>query len=149
MSDGDPSGTGRASSALQYRVSYKILSLAAQIQNRGSGGNDQKFADTYGGSLVLSAADWMTVGVGFNQVRDGVEEPAPDSREVPEGDQSIVLGASVDHERWLVNYTAAWLRDHEMDDEGQFFSGEQCILQLPDSGPTDVKGMTATTSIFE
>ena len=123
LADGDPSGTGRASSALHYRVSYRVLSFAAQVQNRSTGGNDQNLADTYGGSVVLSPAEWMTLGVGFNEVRDGVEDPAPDTREVPEGDQAVVLGASVDRGRWWVGYTVAWLQEHEMDDEGRFFSG--------------------------
>ena len=69
LADGDPSGTGRASSALHYRVSYRVLSFAAQVQNRSTGGNDQNLADTYGGSVVLSPSEWMTLGVGFNEVR--------------------------------------------------------------------------------
>jgi len=123
LSDGDPSGTGRASAALQYRVDYGLVSFAAQVQNRSAGGNDQKFADTYGGSVLLSPAEGMTFGVAFNMVRDGVENPAPDTKQVPEGDQALVLGGSVERGPWWVAYTVAWLEDHETDDEGRFFSG--------------------------
>ncbi len=123
LADGDPSGTGRASSALQYRVSYRALSFAAQVQNRSTGGNDQNFADTYGGFLGISPAEGMTLGVAFNEVRDGVEDPAPDTKEVSEGDQAVALGVSVDRGRWSVQYTVASLEEHEKDDEGRFFSG--------------------------
>ena len=123
LADGDPSGTGRASSAVQYRVTYRALSFAAQVQNRSTGGNDQSFADTYGGFLGISPAEGITVGVAFNEVRDGVEDPAPDTQEVPEGDQAVALGVSVDRGRWSVGYTVAWLEEHELDDEGRFFSG--------------------------
>jgi len=123
LSDGDPSGTGRASSAFQYRVSYRALSIGAQVQNRNTGGNDQNFADTYGGSVVLSPAEGMTLGVGFSQVRDGVEDPDPDSREVPDGDQAAVAGVSVERGRWTVHYTLSWFQEHEKDDEERFFGG--------------------------
>ncbi len=123
LGDGDPSGTGRASSALQYRVEGGVLSFAAQIQNRSSGGNDQNAVDTYGGTLTASPAEGLALAVGYNRVLDGVEDPAPNSEEVPEGDESLVLGVSVDRGRWFVGYTVAWFEGHELDDEGRFFSG--------------------------
>lgn len=123
VADGDPSGTGRASSAFQYRGDFGVLSFAAQMQNRSGSANDQHVVDTYGGSVVLSPAEGLTLGVGFSEVRDGVEDPEPDSREVPDGDQAAVAGVSVERGRWTVNYTLSWFKEHEKDDEGRFFGG--------------------------
>ncbi len=123
LGDGDPSGTGRASSALQYRVEVGVLSIAAQIQNRSGGGNDRNAVDTYGGALTVSPTEGLTLALGYNRVLDGVEDPAPNTDEVPEGDEALVLGVSVDRGRWSVGYTVAWLEEHELDDEGRFFSG--------------------------
>lgn len=123
LADGDPSGTGRAGSSVQYRVTVGSGAFAAQVQNRSVSDNDQTFADTYGGSVVVESEAGFAAGAAYNKVRDGVANPSPNTREVKDGDEAAILGAWYERGPVALAATVSLFDDHEIDDLGRFFGG--------------------------
>jgi len=113
LSDGDASGTGRAGSSFQYRASTGPVALAAQLQNRSVSTNDRDFADTYGGSALVTLSSRLTAGVAFNAVRDGVDVPGPNTADVKSGDQAVILGLAYAADRWEIAGVATTFNEHE------------------------------------
>ncbi len=120
--DGGISGTGRADRALQYRFAISQFKFGVQAQVRDITTNNQRFADAWGLSTNYQFKEGVTLGLAFNQVRDGVEDPAPEQSKL--GDQAFIVGA-----RWrdktnyyAFNYTA--FRNHEKDDLDRYYSGQ-------------------------
>lgn len=119
--DGGISGTGRANQALQYRFAISHFKFGLQTQIRNETDNDQSFADTWGISTNYQFDEGVTLGVAFNQVRDGVVDPEPEQPKL--GDQALILGARWQNEKNYYAVTYANFENHEKDDEDRFFTG--------------------------
>jgi outer membrane protein N len=125
--DGGISGTGRAEAAFQYRSpDLGPFSAGVQWQNRSRTDEDEDFADTWGAALDVELGAGLKLGVAFNDVRDGVDDP--ELNEPKEGDQSFIVGAQWTMGDWYVaaNYNRS--DEHETDDEGTFFDAQGAEL---------------------
>jgi predicted porin len=119
--DGGTAGTGRAERAVQYRKSWGPLSGGIQAQNRSQTTNDRQWADTFGGSFVVSGETGFGAGAAYNQVRDGVASPSLDEPQL--GDKATIFGVRYRHERFYAGSTYSIQKQHEIDDLGRRFDG--------------------------
>jgi predicted porin len=124
LGDGGINGTGRAETAFQYRNQWGPLQLGLQVQNRDRTDNDRDYADTFGGSLRLSASNFLTFGLAYNKVRDGVEDPGPNEPHL--GDNATVIGARWDRAPLLLAVTLSRGEQRQQDDEGTWFDNFGC-----------------------
>ena len=124
LGDGGINGTGRAETAFQYRNQWGPLQLGLQVQNRDRTDNDHDYADTFGGSLRLSASNFLTFGLAYNEVRDGVEDPGPNEPHI--GDTATVIGARWDRAPLLLAVTLSRGEQRQQDDEETWFDNLGC-----------------------
>ena len=119
LGDGGLNGTGRAETAAQYRIGWGPVEFGLQSQNRKRTANDRDFGDTIGGSLRWSVSDPLTIGMAYNQVRDGVEDPGPNEPHI--GDTATIVGVRWDSGplEWAV--TLARAEQQHQDDEDTWF----------------------------
>jgi outer membrane protein N len=120
--DGGIAGTGRAERAFQYRESKGLFSVALQAQSRNTSPNDRGWADTWGASVIVGNHEGFSVGAGYNEVRDGVENPNPNQSQL--GDKAAVFGARYRYAGWYGAVTFALTEQHEVDDLGRRFDGK-------------------------
>jgi predicted porin len=121
LGDGSISGTGRPDRAWQYRVEASPYRVTAQLQSRNLTENNQRVADTMGGSIRVARKDGIDVGGAFNVVRDGVPDPSPD--EPKQGDRAFIVGARSKNERRYAGLTLSYTENHYRDDMNRFFDG--------------------------
>ncbi len=126
--DGGIAGTGRAERAVQYRKSWGPFAGGLQVQNRALTANNKQWANTFGGSLVVSGETGFGVGAAYNEVRDGVASPTVDEPQL--GDKATIFGVRYRHERFYVGSTYSILKQHEIDDVGRRFDGNGFELAL-------------------
>ena len=109
ISDGGVSGTGRANQVFKIKYKKKGLSLGAQGQARNISDNSTSI-DTYGFGANYTF-DGFTIGVGYNKVNDGVEDPLPN--QAKDGDEAIVTSASYEKNRIIIAASYASLKQHQ------------------------------------
>ncbi|TAI47316.1 porin [Flagellimonas allohymeniacidonis] len=109
IADGGVSGTGRANQVMILKYAKNGLSLGAQAQVRNISENNESI-DTYGFGANYRI-DGFGIGVGYNKVNDGVEDPLPD--QAKEGDESFVVSASYEKDRFTVAASYASLNQHQ------------------------------------
>ncbi len=126
--DGGIVGTARSERTLLYRKTIGWFSGAAQMQMRATSPNDRRLADTWGASIILGKPVGFGVGVGFNQVRDGVVNPNPNQAQL--GDEAAIVGGRWRNDDWYVGTTYSILTHHEIDDLRRRFSGNGFELAL-------------------
>jgi len=119
LGDGGINGTGRAETAFLYRKGWRPLQVGLQVQNRERTDNNRNFADTYGGSLRWSASDALTIGLAYNQVRDGVEDPGLNEPHL--GDTASIIGVLWDRGPLELAVVLSRGEQRERDDEGTWF----------------------------
>ncbi|TNF84926.1 MAG: porin, partial [Acidobacteria bacterium] len=119
LGDGGINGTGRASNAAIYRIGGGPVMFGLQSQNRSSTANDQGFGDTISGSLRWSPSDALAIGLAYNQVRDGVEDPGPNEPHL--GDTATIIGANWDRGPLELAVVLTRGEQREMDDEETWF----------------------------
>lgn len=122
--DGGISGTGRAANALQYRNKIGPIKLAVQVQNRhdsDSINNNQKYADTYGASIVCETNSGISFGVAFNKVRDGIAKP--NINQPKKGDEAAVAGIMFQNSHLTIGSIYSVFSNHATDNLGNYFSG--------------------------
>lgn len=124
--DGGVSGTGRASSSLQYRKGFEPYRFGLQIQSRGGSPRDAGAVDGWGASVMYSGSGGLSGGIAFNKVRDGV--PNPKEGQSKEGDQIVLIGLRVQKERFYLAGTYADFEQHERDDLNRFYDGRGLVL---------------------
>ncbi|WP_175288706.1 porin [Flagellimonas eckloniae] len=109
IADGGVSGTGRANQVMILKYAKNGLSLGAQAQVRNISENNESI-DTYGFGANYRI-DGFGIGVGYNKVNDGVEDPLPD--QAKEGDESFIVSASYEKNRFTVAASYAILNQHQ------------------------------------
>ncbi len=109
--DGGVSGTGRSNSIMQYIGTFGPVSIGLQAQMRTLTANDQAFPDTYGTSIFYQSKSGFYLGVGFNKVLDGVNNPLPD--EPKKGDQATVAGIRYEKNKIYLALTYSDFINHE------------------------------------
>ncbi len=109
ISDGGISGTGRANQVFILKYKNKGLTLGAQAQARNISENSESI-DTYGFGANY-AIDGFTIGVGYNKVNDGVEDPLPN--QAKDGDEAFVTSASYEFDRFTFAASYAILKQHQ------------------------------------
>jgi predicted porin len=119
--DGGIAGTGRAERAFQYRETRGPVAVALQVQSRSSSPNDRSWADTWAASTIVNAGRGLSLGVAYNQVRDGVAMPSPNEPQL--GDEAALFGLRYQNDLWYVAGTYSILTQHEVDDLGRRFDG--------------------------
>jgi predicted porin len=119
VADGGVAGTGRASTAVQYRLDKGWFHLGFQSQHRNSESNDAKWYDTVGGSLRFDAGPNWTLGAAYQEVRDG--KPAPEGIESKLGDKAFIAGFRFKRGPWYVAADYSDTRQNQKDDQGVWF----------------------------
>jgi predicted porin len=126
--DGGLAGTGRAERAAQYRKRFGPVSIGLQVQNRATSPNDQGWADTWGGAVVVGGREGFAAAAAYNQVRDGVANPNPNQSQL--GDEAAIVGVRYRSGGWYGAMTFSVLTQHEVDDLGRRFDGRGLELAL-------------------
>ncbi len=126
--DGGIAGTGRAANSLQFRTKYKFFKIGLQAQFRDVSKRDVKFADTYAASLIYANPVGISLGVAYNKVLDGADDP--DINQVKKGDEAAIAGLFFQKKSFTVGGTFSVQKNHERDDEGCYFDGNGCELFL-------------------
>lgn len=119
VADGGVAGTGRASTAVQYRLDKGWFHLGFQSQHRNSEAGDAKWYDTVGGSLRFDLGKYWTVGAAYQEVRDGV--PKPVGIESKLGDKAFIAGLRFQRGRWYAAADYSDTRQNQKDDQGVWF----------------------------
>ena len=109
ISDGGVSGTGRANQLLKLIYANSGLKIGIQGQARNISVNS-KSLDTYGLGASYSI-DGFAIGLGYNKVLDGVDDPLPN--QAKDGDEAIVASASYEKNRFSVAASYANLKQHQ------------------------------------
>ncbi|MEK6152504.1 porin [Flavobacteriaceae bacterium 3-367] len=109
ISDGGISGTGRANQVFILKYKKDGLSLGTQAEARNISENSESI-DTYGFGANYEI-DGFQIGVGYNKVNDGVEDPLPN--QAKEGDEAFVVSASYEKDRFTVAASYASLKQHQ------------------------------------
>ncbi|WP_350289005.1 porin [uncultured Croceitalea sp.] len=109
ISDGGVSGTGRANQLLKLTYANSGLKIGVQGQARNISVNS-KSLDTYGFGASY-AIDGFAIGVGYNKVLDGVEDPLPN--QAKDGDEAFVASASYEKNRYSIAASYASLKQHQ------------------------------------
>ena len=117
--DGGIAGTGRASTAVQYRLDKGWFHLGFQTQHRNSESNDAKWYDTVGGSLRFDLGRYWTVGAAYQEVRDGVANPM--GIHAKAGDKAFIAGFRFKRGPWYVAANYSDTRQNQKDDEDIWF----------------------------
>lgn len=125
-SDGGISGTGRANRLFLLRSNFNSpIKFGIQAQTRYITDNSKQFADTWGASLRYEPEYGISIGIAFNIVRDGVEDPKFNQPKT--GDKSIITAISYKKNRLHLSYSLSLFENHEMlrinDSTRYFFSG--------------------------
>lgn len=109
ISDGGVSGTGRANQLLKLTYTNSGLKIGIQGQARNISVNS-KSIDTYGLGASY-AIDGFAIGVGYNKVLDGVDNPLPN--QAKDGDEAFVTSVSYEKNRLSVAASYANLKQHQ------------------------------------
>ena len=109
ISDGGVSGTGRANQLLKLGYASSGLKMGIQGQARNISTNS-KSIDTYGFGASYTI-DGFAVGLGYNKVLDGVDDPLPN--QAKDGDEAFVASASYEKDRFSVAAAYANLKQHQ------------------------------------
>ena len=120
--DGGLAGTGRAERSVQYRERFGLVSVGLQVQNRATSPNDRNWLDTWGGSVIVGRTQGFSASAGYNEVRDGVENPNPN--QVQLGDKAGIFGARYRRGGWYGAVVFSILKQHEVDDLGRRYDGK-------------------------
>ncbi len=135
MTDGGPSGTGRADNVLQARLSFgvlkqfnnlKPLSVNFQFQHGEpipeiDGG---KYGMGYGVSTILELGYNFSVGIAYNYADVDIEDVDPDYRNGINGDLSALLvGARWYNGDWYLGCTLSKTKNLHTADNQQYFNG--------------------------
>lgn len=109
IGDGGVSGTGRANQVFKVKYKKNGFQLGAQAQARNISENSQSI-DTYGfaGSYSING---FSIGIGYNKVEDGVENPLPN--QAKSGDEALVASASYEGDRFIVAAAYSNLKQHQ------------------------------------
>nr|WP_298929645.1 porin [uncultured Allomuricauda sp.] len=109
ISDGGVSGTGRANQLIKVSYANSGLKIGVQGQARNISVNS-KSLDTYGlgASYTING---FAIGLGYNKVLDGVEDPLPN--QAKDGDEAFVTSASYEKDRFSVAASYANLKQHQ------------------------------------
>jgi len=135
QTDGGPTGTGRADSILQAKLSmdflphtvYKPYDLNVQVQH----GNAIPFGDgaNYGTAVGISSVrttqrNDFTIGMAYNHATIDLDDN-PSLRDVGlSGDaQALLIGTRAFGKRWYAGLVLARLKNHMTTDEGIYFNG--------------------------
>jgi predicted porin len=119
--DGGVAGTGRADDALQYRDAVAEFKYTVQLQFRGNSENDAGLVDGYGVSVVWERNRKFSLGGAINAVLDGVSDP--EIGEPIEDDRAIIFGSRYKTDLFYAAGTLSLFRNHEIDNNGEVFSG--------------------------
>ncbi len=109
IADGGVSGTGRANEVFILKYSNSGFTIGAQGQARNISENSESI-DTYGFAANYKI-EGFTIGVGYNKVNDGVEDPEPN--QAKENDEAFVTSASFEKERFTIAASYAILKQHQ------------------------------------
>ncbi|MEM8893236.1 MAG: porin [Bacteroidota bacterium] len=121
--DGGVSGTGRGNQMIKLTYATDHLQLGAQIQARDIAGDKNKTVDTYGLGINYSI-DGFAIGMGYNKVLDGVEEPDPN--QAHENDEAIIFASSYEAKRYSIAFSYLNFTKHEdvdVDGRSIFYDG--------------------------
>ncbi len=134
QTDGGPSGTGRADSVLQTKLSLKFLpytlfkpfKLNVQAQNGNAipFGGDADYGTSIGISSIMTTQNNFTVGVAYNYADIDLDDD-PLLRDIGlTGDaQALLIGTRAFGERWYAGLVVAKMENHETTDQGIYFDG--------------------------
>ncbi|MFS4491626.1 porin [Maribacter sp. 2308TA10-17] len=109
ISDGGVSGTGRANQLLKLTYANSGLKIGLQGQARNISVNS-KSLDTYGFGASYTI-DGFAIGLGYNKVLDGVDDPLPN--QAKDGDEAFVTSASYEKNRFSVAASYSNLKQHQ------------------------------------
>ncbi|WP_024771375.1 porin [Aquimarina macrocephali] len=109
ISDGGVSGTGRANQVFILKYQKNGLSLGVQAEARNISENSESI-DTYGFGANYKIGGFG-IGVGYNKVNDGVEDPLPN--QAKDGDEAFVTSASFEKGRFTVAVSYSILKQHQ------------------------------------
>ena len=132
LTDGGPTGTGRADKAVQGKLSleilphrtYKQFDLNIQLQHGNAvpfgGGADYDTA--VGLSTVITTHNNFSLGLAYNHASINLSKN-PSLREIgiTGSARALLIGARAFGERWYTGFTAARHKNHETTGEGIYF----------------------------
>lgn len=118
--DGDIQGTGRAAYALEYHLEIKRFEVQLQLQHRDLT-DVRVYPSTYCGGFLIHNLYGFTFGASYSKVLDGI--PDPEIWEPKKGDEAAIFGLSWQHKKFGTSVTYSRFKNHEIDDEENFFDG--------------------------
>ena len=111
--DGGVSGSGRAANSMQVRSSIKNFKVGLQAQFRDMSEGDVKFADTWAASLIYANPSGISLGLAYNKVRDGIEDPNP--IQTKNGDETAIAGLLYHKKHLTLAGTFSVQSNHDQD----------------------------------
>jgi outer membrane protein N len=134
LTDGGPTGTGRADRAIQSKLSlnflphtvFKPFDLNLQLQQ----GNPIPFGDgadydtAVTASAVMATRANLSIGLAYNYAGIDMEEnPSLQNIGISGSARAVLGGVRAFGDRWYAGLTGARLNNHETTDEGVYFNG--------------------------
>lgn len=134
LTDGGPTGTGRADKAIQSRLSlnflphtvFKPFDLNIQLQQGNSipFGNGADYDTAITASAIMATQTNLSIGLAYNYAGIDIKENSSLKNIGISGSARALLGGvRAFGDRWYAGLTGALLNNHETTNEGVYFNG--------------------------
>jgi len=131
-SDGSNSGTGRPDRVVQLKTTQDIYNVSLQFQPTHPSSEDIDSDYSYGiaGSTIYKYSDFLRVGASISYVKFNDITQAMNSIGIDGDDQAYIVGFIYKRERYSINSTFSYTKNHMNDDRGYYLDTMGAELYL-------------------
>ena len=130
--DGSESGTGRPDRVVQIKTKQDQYNINLQYQpmHPSTGNIDSDYSYGIAGSLVYKYSDFIRVGTSISYARFEDITPSMNAIGIDGDDQSYIVGFTYMKDKYSINSTLSYTRNHMNDDMGYYFDSIGAELYL-------------------
>lgn len=130
--DGSESGTGRPDRVVQIKKEQEQYKLNLQYQppHPSSGNIDSDYSYGVAGSFIYKYSDIVRIGASMSYSKFDAITPNMDQIGIDGNDQSYIVGFTYMKDKYSVNSTLSYTKNHMNDDRGHYFDSLGMELYL-------------------
>jgi len=122
LSDGSDSGTGRPDRVVQLKTKQNIYNISLQFQpiHQSSEDIDSDYSYGIAGSVIYKYSDFLRIGASIAYAKFDDITLSMNSIGIDGDDQSYIVGFTYKRERYSINSTFSYTKNHMNDDQGYY-----------------------------